>query len=148
MILPEELQQLQEERSRIEDDMSVLKEQQRKLEEKAKDLEIRIMEELKCRNAETRNAISHLESTIGFLERKLEQITQKPAQDEKREGTASEKCSSEVPSVAPEVNPELTEGSLQEYAAAPVSPDDFSETSEETDSELEQREGKKKHKFF
>ena len=148
MILPEELQQLQEQRSKMEDDVLGLKDQQRKLEEKAKDLELRIMEELKCQNAETRDEISRLESMIGFLERKLEQVTQKPLQDVPKEETATETLTSEQASGTPEATPEPSEKTLQEYVAPPMCPDDFSEPSEETDIELEKRDGKKKHKFF
>ena len=132
----------------MEDDVGSLKEQQKKLEERAKELELRIMEELKCQNAETRNEISRLESVIGFLERKLEQVTQKPLQDVPKEETAMETLTSEQACSTPEASSEASEKTLQEYVAPPMYSDNVSEAPEEADLELEQRDGKKKHKFF
>ena len=125
-----------------------MKEQQKKLEEKAKDLEIRIMEALNSKNGETRENIAHLESVISDLEHRLSQVTQKPFQDIPKEETTTETPSSEQASCIPEAALEASEKTLQEYVAPPVCPDDFSEASEEADIELEQRDGKKKHRFF
>jgi len=125
-----------------------LKEQQKKLEEKAKDLEIRIMEALNSKNGETRENISHLESVISDLEHKLSQVTQKPLQDVPNEKTATETLTSEQACGTPEAASEASEKTLQEYVAPPVYSDNVSEAPEEADLELEQRYGKKKHKFF
>ena len=172
--MPEDLQQLQKERLKMEDDVGSLKEQQKKLEERAKELELRIMEELNFKNNETRGKISHLESMIrgleqklgqirqddetrvnisnlesmiGDLEQKLGQITEKPEQNETKNETEAQASNFERPAVTAEINPEVPESSSKEYAPV-ISAEDFSEAFEEAQSELEQRYGKKKHKFF
>ena len=172
--MPEDLQQLQKERLKMEDDVGSLKEQQKKLEERAKELELRIMEELNFKNNETRGNISHLESMIrgleqklgqirqddetrvnisnlesmiGDLEQKLGQITEKPEQNETKNETEAQASNFERPAVTAEINPEVPESSSIESAVV-VSAEDFSEAFEEAQSELEQRYGKKKHKFF
>ena len=172
--MPEDLQQLQKERLKMEDDVGSLKEQQKKLEERAKELELRIMEELNIKNNETRGNISHLESMIsgleqklgqikqdyetranisnlesmiGDLEQKLGQITQKPEQDETKIENEAQASDCERPPVTAEINPEVLESSSKESAIV-VSAEDFSEAFEEAQSELEQRNVRKKHKFF
>jgi len=174
MIIPKDLQELQKERLKMEDDVGSLKEQQKKLEERAKELELKIMEELNSKNDETRDNISHLESIIsgleqklgqikqdyetranisnlesmiGDLEQKLGHITQKPEQDETKNETEIQASNCERPTVTAEINPEVLESSSKESAVV-VSAEDFSEAFEEAQSELEQRYGKKKHKFF
>ena len=147
MIIPKDLQELQKERLKMEDDVGSLKEQQRKLEERAKELELKIMEELNSKNDETRDNISHLESIISGLEKKLELITEKPEQNEVKNETETQALNCQEPSVTAEINPEVLDSSTQESELV-MSHDDFPETSEAEDAELPQVEEKKKRKFL
>ena len=147
MIIPKDLQELQKERLKMEDDVGSLKEQQKKLEERAKELELKIMEELNSKNDETRDNISHLESIISGLEKKLELITEKPEQNEVKNETETQALNCQEPSVTAEINPEVLDSSTQESELV-MSHDDFPETSEVEDAELPQVEEKKKRKFF
>ena len=147
MIIPKDLQELQKERLKMEDDVGSLKEQQKKLEERAKELELKIMEELNSKNDETRDNISHLESIISGLEKKLELITEKPEQNELKNETEAQALNCQEPSVTAEINPEVLDSSTQESELV-MSHDDFPETSEVEDAELPQVEEKKKRKFF
>ena len=147
MIIPKDLQELQKERLKMEDDVGSLKEQQKKLEERAKELELKIMEELNSKNDETRDNISHLESIISGLEKKLELITEKPEQNEVKNETEAQALNCQEPSVTAEINPEVLDSSTQESELV-MSHDDFPETSEVENAELPQGEEKKKRKFF
>ena len=147
MIIPKDLQELQKERLKMEDDVGSLKEQQKKLEERAKELELKIMEELNSKNDETRDNISHLESIISGLEKKLELITEKPEQNELKNETEAQALNCQEPSVTAEINPEVLDSSTEESELV-MSHDDFPETSEVEDAELPQVEEKKKRKFF
>jgi len=77
-VLPKELQELHDIRAKLEDESQSLKEEQKKKEETVKALEEKIIEELNNKNEKARQSISQLNSKIGDLERRLEQIGQEP----------------------------------------------------------------------
>lgn len=134
MSLPKELQELQDKRAKLEDEMQSLKEEQKKKEERAKALEEKIIEELNNKNEKSRQNISQLDSKIGDLERKLEQI-----------GKDSEKQN-----LGPaEINAQINVSMLDEQEATTVTVADSSSVpSERKDEELDQGIAKKKRRFL
>lgn len=134
MSLPKELQELQDKRAKLEDEMQSLKEEQKKKEERTKALEEKIIEELNSKNEKARQNISQLDSKIGDLERKLEQI-----------GKDSEKQN-----LGPaEINAQINVSMLDEQEATTVTVADSSSVpSERKDEELDQGIAKKKRRFL
>lgn len=134
MSLPKELQELQDKRAKLEDEMQSLKEEQKKKEERTKALEEKIIEELNSKNEKARQNISQLDSKIGDLERKLEQI-----------GKDSEKQN-----LGPaEINAQINVSMLDEQEATTVTvADSSSMPSEKKDEELDQGIPKKKRRFL
>jgi FtsZ-binding cell division protein ZapB len=118
MILPKELQELQEKRSQLEDESTTLKEKQKKLEERTKALEQKIIEGLKSKNEETRQNISNLESWSNDLEQRLGQITQNSKTTEVANETTSQSPSlAATGGVTVEINEAVLAKSTEKEAA-------------------------------
>jgi chromosome segregation ATPase len=148
MSLPKELQELQDKRAKLEDESHFLKDEQKKFEERAKALEQKIIEELRSKNEEARQNISHLDSTINDLEQRLGQITQETTTNEPIDETASQTPNLEATEGASvEINRAVLEDTAEDSAAV-MSVNDSSSAVEKWNSESHQSNKKKKHKFW
>jgi predicted RNase H-like nuclease (RuvC/YqgF family) len=137
MSLPKELQELQDKRAKLEDEMQSLKEEQKKKEERAKALEEKIIEELNNKNEKSRQNISQLDSKIGDLERKLEQIGKDP--EKQNLGPAE---------INAQINVSMLDEPIKEEATTVTVADSSSVPSERKDEELDQGIAKKKRRFL
>jgi hypothetical protein len=134
-----QLEQLINEKTGVEEESRHLDEEQRQLKLRAKVLCEKIIQELKKKNNQKQQSVSQLQSRIGALEAQLNTLSVSSVLGENANEGANGNGDEEATDVLEE---EMQE--TEEDSAVTVNEVDNEETTEDTD----EKQGKKKRKFF
>ena len=130
-----QLEQLINEKTGVEEESRHLDEEQRQLKLRAKMLCEKIIQELKKKNNQKQQSVSQLQSRIGALEAQLNTLSVSSVLGEKANEDGDEEEATDVP-----------EEEMQETEDNTITVNEVD--NEEMTVETDDKQGKKKHKFF